>query len=85
MVLFVFGLGPVPAPGFEGTAVPFSDPPRVAPRGGLSALGPPAAALVMLPEHGSDTSAALTLPAAPAQPSSVSQSPEPGIEAGTGE
>jgi len=85
VVLFVFGLGPVPAPGFEGPAVPFSAPPGVAPGGGPSALGLPAATLVMLPGHRSSISAALALPAAPVQPVLVPQSPEPGIEAGIGE
>lgn len=47
MVLFVFGLGLVPAPGLEGPAVPFSAPPSVAPEE-PSALGPLAATLVTL-------------------------------------
>lgn len=50
MDLLVFGLGfgPVPAPGFEGPSVPFSAGPGVAPGEESSALGPPAATLVML-------------------------------------
>lgn len=48
VVLSVFGLRPVPAPGFEGPTVPFSSLPDVAPGEGPFALGPPAATLVML-------------------------------------